>query len=52
MKLPKNIWKAILGLIAVVSFAVGCDTYVKANGDGNAWSFEAGASAKAEMIRK
>lgn len=50
MKLSKNVWKLIFTLIAVMCLAFGCDTYVKAQGEG--WSFEAGASAKAEMTRK
>lgn len=50
MKLSKNVWKLIFTLIVATCLAVGCDTYVKAQGEG--WSFEAGASAKAEMKRK
>lgn len=47
MKLSKNVWKVIFALLGVMFLAVGCDTYVKAQGEG--WSFEAGASAKAEI---
>lgn len=47
MKLSKNVWKLIFTLIAVACLAVGCETYVKAQGEG--WSFEAGASARAEI---
>lgn len=50
MKLSKNVCKLIFTLLAVMCLAVGCDTYVTAQGEG--WSFEAGASAKAEIKRK
>ena len=47
MKLSKNVWRVIFVLLAVMFLAVGCDTWVKAEGEG--WSFEAKASAKAEI---
>lgn len=49
VKLSKNVWRVVFALLAVMFLAVGCDTYVKAQGQG--WSFEAGASAKAEIKR-
>ncbi len=50
MKLSKNVWKVVFALLVVMFLTFGCDTYVEAQGQG--WSFEAGASAKAEMTRK
>lgn len=49
VKLSKNVWRVVFALLAVMFLAVGCDTYVKAQGQD--WSFEAGASAKAEIKR-
>lgn len=50
MKLSKNVFKIIFILLTIMFLAVGCDTYVMAQGEG--WSFEAWASAKAEIKRK
>jgi hypothetical protein len=47
MKLSKNVWRVIFALLAVMFLAVGCDTWVRAEGEG--WSFEAKASATAEI---
>ncbi|MDY6469398.1 hypothetical protein SKM57_12515 [Acinetobacter faecalis] len=47
MKLSNNVFRVVLALLAVAFLAVGCDTWVKAEGVG--WSFEAKASAKAEL---
>lgn len=50
MKLSNSALRMICALLAVAFLAVGCDSWVKAEGVG--WSFEAKASATAELKRK
>lgn len=50
MKLSKVVLRTIVTVLGLAVFVVGCDAWVKAEGDG--WSFEAKASTSAEVRRK